>query len=352
MAGAQTGKPSHILNSFRLKLGENIMKAIVYEKYGTPEVLKLKEIEKPSPKDNEVLVKVLATTVTAGDTRMRSFTVPLTFWLPARIALGFRKPKNSILGMEMAGQVEAVGKNVKKFQKGDMVFASTLENGFGAYAEYICLPEDGVIAKYSANLNGEEAATIPVGGRTALYFLREANIKRGQKVLIYGASGSVGTFAVQLAKHFGATVTGVCSTANVKLVKSLGADKVVDYTREDFTKNGETYDVIFDTVGKSSYSDSIRSLTKDGTYLHAVGSPGISIRMRWTAITSGKKTVGGGPPRKAEDLVFLQNLMETGKIKTVIDKRYPLAQIAEAHRYVDTGRKKGNVIITVENNGA
>ena len=204
------------------------MKAIVYEKYGAPEVLQLKEVTKPTPKENEILVKVSVTTVTAGDTRMRSFNVPLSFWLPARLALGFRKPKNDIFGMEMAGKVEAVGKNVQKFQEGDLVIASTLEHGFGAYAEYICLPEDGVLAIYSAYLTDEEAVTIPVGGRTALYFLRAANVQPGQKVLIYGASGSIGTFAVQLARFFGATVTGVCSARNVELVKSLGADKVID----------------------------------------------------------------------------------------------------------------------------
>ena len=326
------------------------MKAMVYTKYGPPEVLQLKEVEKPVPKDNEVLVKVYATTVTAGDTRMRSFTVPLSFWLPARIALGFRKPKKAILGMELAGEVEAIGKDVTQFKKGDPVFASTFEHGFGAYAEYKCLPEDGLLALRSANLTGEEAATLPIGGRTALYFLREANIQPGQKVLIYGASGSVGTYAVQLAKVFGAEVTGVCSTTNLELVKSLGADKVIDYTQEDFAKNGESYDVIFDAVGKSSYSDSIKSLKKDGTYLHAVAAPGISMRMRWTSMTSSKKTVGGGPPPKSEDLIFLKELIEAGTIKPVIDRRYPLEQIVEAHRYVDKGHKKGNVVITLNHN--
>jgi len=326
------------------------MKAVVYEKYGSPDVLELREIEKPTPKDNEVLVKVSVTTVTVADSRVRSFTVPLSYWLPARIALGIRKPKKAILGAELAGEIESVGKDVKLFKKGDQVFASTLEHGFGAYAEYKCLPEDGLLAIRSANLTCEEATTIPIGGRTALYFLREANIQSGQKVLIYGASGSVGTFAVQLAKYFGAEVTGVCSTANLELVKSLGADRVIDYTKEDFTKNGETYDVIFDTVGKGSYSGCIRSLKKDGTYLQAVAAPGISMRMRWTSMTSSRKLVGGGPPPKSEDLVFLKELIEAGKIKPVIDRRYPLEQIVEAHRYVDTGRKKGNVVITVEQN--
>ncbi len=324
------------------------MKTIVYEKYGAPDVLQLKDVEKPTPKDHEVLIKVQATTVTAGDTRMRSFTVPPSYWLPARIALGFRKPKQAVLGMELAGEIEAVGKDVTKFKKGDPVFASTFEHGFGAYAQYRCLPEDGLLAKRSANMICEAAATIPIGGRTALYFVREANIQRGQKVLIYGASGSVGTFAVQLASHFGAKVTGVCSTGNMELVESLGAGKVIDYTKEDFTQNGEVYDVIFDTVGKGSYSGCIRSLKPDGTYLQAVSAPGISLRMWWTALTSGKKTVGGGPPPKSEDLLFLRDLIEAGKIKPVIDRRYPLEQIVQAHRYVDTGRKKGNVVITVE----
>jgi len=329
---------------------EEMMKAVVYEKYGPPEVLQLKEVEKPAPKDNEVLIKVQATTVTVADSRVRGFTVPLSYWLPARIALGIRKPKQAILGAELAGEVESVGKDVKRFRKGDQVFASTLEHGFGAYAEYRCLPEDGLLAKRSANLTREDAATLPIGGRTALYFIREANIQHGQKVLIYGASGSVGTFAVQLARYFGAEVTGVCSTANLELVKSLGADKVIDYTREDFTQNGETYDVIFDTVGKGSYSGCIRSLKKDGTYLQAVSAPAISMRMRWTSMTSSKKLIGGGPRQNPEDLEFLKDLVEAGKIKPVVDRCYSLEQIVEAHRYVDKGHKKGNVVILVEQN--
>jgi len=323
------------------------MKAIVYTQYGPPEVLHLAEVEKPVPRDNEVLIRVHATTVSAADFRCRSFTVPLSFWIPARLALGILKPRRPILGGELAGEIEGTGKDVTRFKKGERIFAATIMR-FGAYAEYTCLPEIGVIATKPTNMTYEEAAAVPIGARAALHFLRRANIKSGQKVLVYGASGSVGTFAVQLAKYYGAEVTGVCGGSNLELVKSLGADAAIDYTKEDFAAKGETYDVIFVAVNKGSFADCMKALKRKGIYLNAT-TPVRTLRMRWAALTSGKRIVTGEhPSEKADDLVFLKGLIEKGALRSAIDRRYPLEQIVEAHRYVDQGHKKGNVVITIE----
>ncbi|MEM5015157.1 NAD(P)-dependent alcohol dehydrogenase [Metabacillus indicus] len=325
------------------------MKAIVYTRYGPPDVLELKQVEKPIPKENEILVKVKATTVTVADIRSRSFTIPPAFWLPARITLGLKRPKKEILGMELAGEVELVGKNVKKFKPGDRVFAASLA-GFGAYAEYKCLEEDGPIAIKPSNITYGEAAAIPIGARTALYFLRKASIKSGQSVLVYGASGSVGSYAVQIAKYFGANVTGVCSTANLELVKSLGADKVIDYTAEDFSSTDETYDVIFEAVNKSSFSACMNLLKSNGTYIN-VTEPLPSVQMLWTKLTSNKKLLlSRNSPETSDALNFLKELVEIGKIKVVIDRYYSFDEIVEAHRYVEKGHKRGNVVINVEHN--
>lgn len=321
------------------------MKAIIYKQYGPPEVLHISEVEKPVPKDNEVLISVHATAVNSGEVRLRKADP-----FAVRFMFGLFRPKKPILGVSLAGEIEAAGKTVTRFKKGDPVYGTT-GMSFGAYAEYKCLPEDGVLAIKPGNLTYREAAVIPFGGTTALFFLRKGKIQRGQKVLIYGASGAVGTSAVQLARHFGAEVTGVCSTANIAMVKSLGADKVIDYTLQDFSKSGETYDIIFDTTGKSPFAGCIKSLKKNGHYLRTVHMKLSAIfRGLWTSLTSSKKVIGGGITESYEDLFFLNSLIEAGQLKPVIDRTYSLEQIAEAHAYVEKGHKKGNVAIVVTEN--
>ena len=305
------------------------MKAIVCTKYGPPEVLQLKEVEKPIPKNSEVLIKIFATTVTASDCIVRGFKLPALsiIGIMMRLVIGFTKPRNSILGMVLAGKVESVGKNVKRFKSRDQVYTINVRR-FGTYAEYICLPDNEVIALKPSNLTYEEAAAIPYGGMIALHYLKKGNIQNGHRVLIYGASGANGTAAVQLAKHFGAKVTGVCSTTNLELVKSLGADEVIDYTKEDFTNREERYDFIFDAVGKekSSKVGFEKALTPNGKFI---------------------SVDDGSPKFHTEDLILLKELVEAGQIKPVIDCCYLLEQMVEAHRYVDKGHKKGNVVITV-----
>jgi len=324
------------------------MKAIVCTKYGPPEVLKLEEISKPVPKDNEVLIKNFATTASTGDMRVRRFIVKPSFWIPYRFQVGLRKPKKkmSVLGMDVAGEIEAVGSAVTKFKVGDQVFGATGTDRLGAYAEYVCIPEeskDGEITMKPSNMTYEEAASLPAWTTTALNFLRRGKIQSGDKVLINGASGAVGSAAVQLAKHqFEADVTGVCSTSKVELVKSLGADNVIDYKKEDFTKNRETYDVIFDTSGKLKFGSVKRSLTKKGVYITSDPSISLFIQMLWN-----KKLITGTAPVRAKDLIFLRELIEEGKLRAVIDKQFPLEDIVEAHRYLESGQKAGSVVITI-----
>lgn len=319
------------------------MKAIVCTTFGPPEVLELNEVEKPVPKDNEVLVRIMATTVAAEDPGIRQ----------SPGLNGFRKPKKPILGFYLAGEIEAGGSAVKRFQKGDQVYGNTGLSLMGTYAEYICMPEDGVLVHKPTYISYEEATAVPNGVLTALPFLRDkGNIQTGDKVLINGASGAVGTAAVQLAKYFGGVVTGVCSTANVEMVKSLGADRVIDYTQEDFTQTGQTYDIIFDAVGKSTFARCKNLLTEGGVYLTTMPSLAVLFQTVWTAMIGRKRvmfaTTGLRPDnKKTKDLLFINELIEAGKYKSVIDKYYPLAQTAEAHRYVEIGHKKGNVVIIV-----
>ncbi|WP_377521401.1 NAD(P)-dependent alcohol dehydrogenase [Priestia megaterium] len=303
------------------------MKAMVCTKYGKPDVLQLEEVEKPIPKENEILIKIHATTVTSGDCRVRSFNSPLLLWLPMRIVLGLRKPRKSILGVELAGEVEDVGKNVTRFKKGDQLFAMTGMK-FGGYAEYICLPEKGTIAVKPENVTHEEAASISFGGTTALHFFGKGNIQAGQKVLIYGASGAVGTAAVQLASYYGAEVTGVCSAKNSELVKSLGADYVIDYQNEDFSKKEERYNLIFDAIGKITKNQCKEALALNGRFVSVEGQ--------------------GIAKVQTKDLLLLKKLMEEGQIKSVIDRCYSLEQVPEAHEYVETGHKTGSVVVTLK----
>jgi NADPH:quinone reductase-like Zn-dependent oxidoreductase len=332
------------------------MKAIVWTKYGPPEGLELREVEKPTPTADEVRIKVHATTVTAGDCEARRLQFPLGLGLAIRAYAGLIRPvRLTILGQELAGEVEAVGKEATRFKEGDQVFAST-GFGFGAYAEYTCLSErsdTGVMALKPVNMTYEEATAVPVGGLEALHFLRQGGLQSGRKVLINGAGGSIGTIGVQLAKHYGAEVTAVDSAGKLDMLRSLGADHVIDYTREDFTERGEVYDAIFDVVGKAPYAGSMRSLSKSGVYLLANPSLSRLVRGRWTSMTSSKGVVSGASSPTTADLLFLKGLIESGTLRVVIDRRFPLEQMAEAHRYVEAGGKKGNVVITVAaDNGA
>ena len=324
-----------------------IMKAIVCTQYGSPEVLQLKDVTKPVPKENEVLIRIEATTANAADARIRGAVFPSIFNFPVKLVMGFNGPRNNILGVELSGVVESIGNIVTNYKVGDEVFAST-GAAFGAYAEYICLTEKTVMAKKPSNMSFEEAAAVPHCALAALHFLNKGNVGPGQRVMIYGASGGIGTFAVQIAKAFGAEVTAVCSTPNINLVKSIGADKVIDYTRETVSGESESYDVIFDTIGKAPITECVNLLEDGGVFLSAVHlelsriMEGIKVSFR-----SSKKVIGGSAPYTKENLEFLKHLVEEGKLKSVIDKVYTMEQIREAHSNVDTGHKKGHVVITV-----
>ena len=331
------------------------MKAIINTEYGPPEVLQFKEVEKPTPKNNEVLIKIYATSINYGDLiardfrniTPRKFNMPLLFWFFAKVFFGFRKPKIKILGSEFAGEIESVGKNVKRFRKGVQVFGYPGQS-MGAYAEYKCMPEDGVLAIKPDNMTYAEAAVVPMGAIMALNLLRKVNVQTGQKILINGASGSIGSAAVQIAKHFGANVTGVCGTPRLEFVKSLGADKVIDYSKENFTNSGETYDLIFDILGKSSFSRCKNSLSQNGRYLLASFKMKQLFQMLWTSMAGKKKVICAIAPGSTKDLISVKELIEAGKIKAVIDRRFPFEQTSDAHRYVESGNKKGHVVITLE----
>ncbi|PZO10861.1 MAG: NAD(P)-dependent alcohol dehydrogenase [Lysobacteraceae bacterium] len=322
------------------------MKAFVYETYGAPDVLRLMCLAKPIPQKDEVLIRLHATTVTSGDSRVRSLRMPVGLGLIARIALGFFRPRRPILGTELAGEIEAVGSEVVNFKAGDQVFAFG-GTSMGCHAEYKCMRETGMLALKPRNLTPDEAAALSFGGTTALDFFRRGNLKRGEKVLINGASGSVGTAAVQLARYFGADVTGVCSSANLEMVRSLGADHVIDYTEEDFTKNGEVYDVIMDTAGTAPYFRSKGSLRPGGRLLLVLAGLPDMLAIPWVSMTTTRAIVAGVAAECQEDLLFLAELAEAGHFRPVIDRRFAFEQIVEAHQYVDSGRKKGNVVVTL-----
>ena len=330
------------------------MKAIVCTKCGPPEVLQLQDVEKPIPNDKAMLVRIHATSVGFGDIVARNFraisprkfTMPLLFWLFAKIYFGFKKPKITILGSEFAGIIESVGKNVTLFKPGDQVFGY-LGQGMGAYAEYRCMPENGCVAIKPTNMTFEEAAVVPYGAIMALNLLRKAKIQSGQKVLINGASGGIGSYAIQIAKYFGAEVTGVCGTPRLEFVKSLGADQVIDYTREDFSQQGETYDLIFDILGKSSFARCKNSLKQNGIYLLASFKMKQLYQMLWTSLKGGKRVICSIAPGSREDLISVKEMIEAVKIKSIIEKRFSLEQAAKAHQYVESGLKKGQIVITV-----
>ncbi len=327
------------------------MKAIVFRKYGSPDVLRVEEVEKPAPEDDEVLIKIYAATVATADCEARSFTFPAWFWLPLRLMFGVLRPRKpiQILGQELAGEIESVGKDVTKFKKGDQIFAAI--QGFGAHAEYKCLPEGGAIATKPANMSYEEAVTFTVFALNALHFIRKAALEGGQKILINGAGSSIGTTAVQLAKYYGAEVTAVDSAGKLDMLRSIGANHVIDYAQEDFTRNGVVYDVILDVIGKSSYSRSIKTLAPDGRYIMANPKALPMLRGLWTNRTSTRKVMFELAREKAEDLLFLKELIEAGALKAVIDRRYSMDEIVEAHRYVASGQKKGHVVLSVRHNG-